>query len=237
MGDDLIAWYETSLENSFNSSEIKNDGSSISKWKDSNKNAVNKNDATQTTDANKPSLYQNVFYNSIPGLRFSGAQYLNFDGTRFAKSSYTVFVVEQRAFAENGYYNSFISSPIRAPSKRLSLGYYGFTDILQSHFSNDTSTTIPSYKAQTPAIHTFVYSNTNGQQYSLNGKNPIASNDKILPLDSYDSANIGYHQGPSQAYYYKGDLAEIIMFKRSLKTEEVEAIESYLGSKYGIPVS
>ena len=34
-----------------------------------------------------------------------------------------------------------------------------------------------------------------------------------------------------------GDLAEIIILKRSLKTEEVKAIENYLGSKYGISVS
>ena len=45
MGDDLIAWYETSLEGSFKESETKTDGSAITLWKDSNKNAVNKNDA------------------------------------------------------------------------------------------------------------------------------------------------------------------------------------------------
>jgi prepilin-type N-terminal cleavage/methylation domain-containing protein len=234
MGDDLIGWFETSLESSFIPSEAKNDNSLITVWKDSNKSAITKNDAKIGVS---PTLVQNVFYNSIPGVRFTGTQYLNFDGKKFAKNSYTVFVVEQRSTGESGHYNSFISSPIRAPSKRLSLGYYGSTGILQSHFSNDTLTTVPSYKAQTQAIHTFMYNNTNGQQYTLNGKNPSASNDKTLPLDSYDSANIGYHQGPSQTYYYKGDIAEIIMFKRSLKTEEVEAIESYLGSKYGIPVS
>jgi hypothetical protein len=146
-------------------------------------------------------------------------------------------VVEQRSTGESGYYNSFISSPIRAASRRLSLGYYGFNQILQSHFSNDLMITVPNYKPQTPAIHTFLFNNTIGKQYTLNGKNPTTPNNQLLPLDSFGSATIGYHQGPTQTYYYKGDLAEIIMFKRSLKTEEVEAIESYLGSKYGIPVS
>jgi hypothetical protein len=51
-------------------------------------------------------------------------------------------------------------------------------------------------------------------------------------LVSFTNSRIGYYIAG-----YIGDLAEIIMFKRSLKTEEVEAIESYLGSKYGIPVS
>jgi prepilin-type N-terminal cleavage/methylation domain-containing protein len=234
MGDDLIAWYETSLEDSFKPSEIKTDASVITLWKDSNKNAVNKNDATAVVS---PTLVQNVFYNSIPGVRFTGSQYLTFNGTKFAKNSYTVFVVEQRSTGESGYYNSFISSNIRAGGKRLSLGYYGSNQILQSHFSNDLQTTVTNYKPQTPSIHTFLFNNTIGKQYTLNGKNPTTPNNQFDPLNSFESATIGYHQGPTQTYYYKGDLAEIIMFKRSLKTEEVEAIESYLGSKYGIPVS
>ena len=81
INNDLIAWYETSLEGSFDASEIKNDGSFITTWKDSNKSVVTKNNATApASTANQPTLVQNVFYNSIPGLRFSGNQYLNFDG-------------------------------------------------------------------------------------------------------------------------------------------------------------
>ena len=235
MGDDLIAWYETSLESSFIPSEAKTDGSLITVWKDSNKSAITKNDAKIGVS---PTLVQNVFYNSIPGVRFTGTQYLNFNGKKFAKNSYTVFVVEQRSTGEANYYNSFISSSIRGWAIRLSLGYYGSNNILQSHFSNDLLTVVPNYKPQTPSIHTFLFNNTIGKQYTLNGKfKYTTSPTQPESLNSYNSATIGYHQGPTQTYYYKGDLAEIIMFKRSLKTEEVEAIESYLGSKYGIPVS
>ena len=235
MGDDLIAWYETSLEGSFKESETKTDGSSITIWKDSNKNAVNKNDATAGVS---PTLVQNVFYNSIPGVRFTGSQYLNFNGTKFAKNSYTVFVVEQRISGKSNNY--FIAGSANSLNSNLVLGYRSQNLITQAHWNNDFDAPIsfPNYSSQNliPRIHTFLFNNSIGKQYTLNGKNPLNQNTNKDPLTSYISARIGFCQ-PCGNQYYVGDLAEIIMFKRSLKTEEVEAIESYLGSKYGIPVS
>jgi prepilin-type N-terminal cleavage/methylation domain-containing protein len=239
LGDDLIAWYETSLEGSFIPSETKNDGSYITLWKDSNKNAVNKNDAFAVTPlniSNQPSLYQNVFYNSIPGLRFSGAQYLNFDGKKFAKNSYTVFVVEQRRSGKSQNY--FIAGGNYEGNGNLHLGYRNNFSITQAHFSNDFDVLniFPAYSASspTPRIHTFLFNNSIGKQYTLNGRFAYTKSPaQLAPLNSFNSARVGLYNG----VFYEGDLAEIIMFKRSLKTEEVEAIESYLGSKYGIPVS
>jgi len=236
MGDDLIAWYETSLEDSFIPSEIKNDGSKISMWKDSNKNAVNKNDANQTTDANKPSLYQNVFYNSIPGLRFLGAQFLNFEGKRFAKNSYTVFVVEQRT--SNKSENIFIGGTNNLVNSNLILGYGSNTSISFAQYANDFTRSTESYKFTIPRIHTFSFNNSIGKSHSINGGS-TATNNPAQPnsLVSFNGAMIARYNPDGNPRVYVGDLAEIIMFKRSLKTEEVEAIESYLGSKYGIPVS
>lgn len=228
MGDDLIAWFETSLESSFIPSESKTDNSLITVWKDSNKSAITKNDAKIGVS---PTLVQNVFYNSIPGLRFSGAQYLNFDGKKFAKNSYTVFVVEQRRSSKN--HNYFIAST--NTSNKL-FGYRSNIQISQSHTNNDFNVTIPGYLSPIPRIHTFLFNNSVGKQYTLNGNNTQTANPSQLnSIDSFDPAKIGYLASVNS--YYEGDIAEIIMFKRSLKTEEVEAIESYLGSKYGIPVS
>ena len=234
MGDDLIAWYETSLEGSFKESETKTDGSAITLWKDSNINAINKNDATAV---GSPTLVQNVFYNSIPGVRFTGSQYFTFNGSKFAKNSYTVFVVEQRSSGKNENY--FIAGATNGTNQNLVLGYRSNSNVLQAHWENDfdVPTSLPNYSAQNPIprIHTFLFNNSIGKQYTLNGKltYTAANPAQLAPLTSFNSARVGLYNG----VYYVGDLAEIIMFKRSLKTEEVEAIESYLGSKYGIPVS
>jgi type II secretory pathway pseudopilin PulG len=238
MGDDLIAWFETSLESSFIPSESKTDNSLITVWKDSNKSAITKNDAKIGVS---PTLVQNVFYNSIPGVRFTGTQYLNFDGKKFAKNSYTVFVVEQRRSGKNENY--FIAGATNGVNQNLVLGYRNNSKVLQAHWGNDfdVPTSLPNYSAQNliPRIHTFLFNNSIGKQYTLNGKYNYADYKqgdaiiKLAPLTSFNSARVGLYNG----VFYEGDLAEIIMFKRSLKTEEVEAIESYLGSKYGIPVS
>jgi prepilin-type N-terminal cleavage/methylation domain-containing protein len=239
INNDLIAWYETSLEGSFKSSELKNDGSYITVWNDSNKSVVTKNNATVATPlntGNQPILIQNVFYNSIPGLRFSGSQYLNFDGTKFAQNSYTVFVVEQRS--SNKSENYFIGGTGSSSNGNLSLGYGSDTSILFSHYSNDFTRSIASYKPQTPIMHTFLFNNTIGKKHSINGGS-IAINTpaQTTSITSFNQAMIGAYNPSGTLKTYVGDLAEIIMFKRSLKTEEIKAIESYLGSKYGIPVS
>jgi type II secretory pathway pseudopilin PulG len=232
MGNDLIAWYETSLESSFLPSEAKTDGSLITVWKDSNKSAITKNDAKIGVS---PTLVQNVFYNSIPGLRFTGTQYLNFNGSKFAKNSYTVFVVEQRRTANSENY--FIAGGTHAVNGNLVLGYGNNNIMIQAHYGNDfpTPNIFAGYSPSsiTPRIHTFLFNNSIGKQYTLNGKTTYKNNpSQTNPLVSFTNSRIGYYIAG-----YIGDLAEIIMFKRSLKTEEVEAIESYLGSKYGIPVS
>ena len=239
ISDDLIAWYETSLEGSFNASEIKNDGSYITAWKDSNKTVVTKNNATVTTPlntANQPILVQNVFYNSIPGLRFSGSQYLKFDGTKFAQNSYTIFLVEQRS--SNKSENYFIGGSGSSSNSNLSMGYGTDTTISFSHYSNDFTRSIASYKPQTPIMHTFLFNDTIGKRHSINGGS-IAINTpaQTTSITSFNLAMIGAYNPSGTLKTYVGDLAEIIMFKRSLKTEEIKAIESYLGSKYGIPVS
>jgi hypothetical protein len=36
--------------------------------------------------------------------------------------------------------------------------------------------------------------------------------------------------------YYDGDIGEIIIFDRALKTEERQSIEKYLGQKWGIKI-
>ena len=237
ISNDLIAWYETSLEGSFDASEIKNDGSFITTWKDSNKSVVTKNNATApASTANQPTLVQNVFYNSIPGLRFSGNQYLNFDGTKFAQNSYTIFLVEQRSSIKSENY--FIGGTGNSANANLSFGYETDTTILFSHYSNNFTRPVASYKPQTPIMHTFLFNNTIGKRHSING-GPIATNSptQTTPITSFNGAMIGGYNPSGTLKTYVGDLAEIIMFKRSLKTEEIKAIESYLGSKYGIPVS
>ena len=220
ISNDLIAWYETSLEGSFDASEIKNDGSFITTWKDSNKSVVTKNNATApASTANQPTL----------------VQYLNFDGSKFAQNSYTIFLVEQRS--SNKSENYFIGGTGNSLNTNLNLGYETDATILFSHYSNNFTRNVASYKPQTTIMHTFLFNNTIGKRHSINGGSIATNSTQTTPITSFNGAMIGGYNPSGTLKTYVGDLAEIIMFKRSLKTEEIKAIESYLGSKYGIPVS
>ena len=237
---DLVAWYETSLESSFESGITKIDGSFVSIWKDNNKDQTLKNDATMSTAANQPRFYNKAFYDSIPGVRFNGTDdFLSFNGTPLVKNSYTIFVVEQRR--SNASQSYFIGGVNAASNSSMHLGYRNDTTITQAHYLNDMdivtsgNLVINSYSIVIPRIHTFFYNNSIGKKYTLNGKfeytNPVA---QTSPLVAFGGAQIARYK---TSLYYNGDIGEIIIFKRSLKTEEIEAIESYLGSKYGISVS
>jgi prepilin-type N-terminal cleavage/methylation domain-containing protein len=232
LSNDLVAWYETSMESSFIKSEIKKDAGSISKWKDNNINAVKKNDATMTNTANQPKLYQNAFYNSIPGLRFDGTSFMDFDLSKIVSSNYVFFIVEKCNI--NLLTNFILGANQVTTNNAINLGYNnGFMRFSHYGNSNNADFSISSLKPNYPAIHTFNFNASFGKRYSINGT-IIGTINQLYPLTSNNLATIGKFGSNS---YYKGDLAEIIIFKRSLKTEEIKAIENYLGSKYGISVS
>lgn len=233
LSDDLIAWFETSLESSFLADEQKNDGLKITKWFDNNKNLNQKNTGTIPANvANQPTYISRAFYDAIPGVRFDGDDYMDFDGSKLIKSSYSIFIVEQRRSNKGG--NWFISGNSGTPNSNLVLGYRSTNASTQAHYYNDIDIALPSYSTPISALHTFIYNNNIGKKYifsslSYKTSNSDNSSGQLNPLTSFNNPKIGNS--------YIGDLAEIIIFKRSLKTEEVNAIRNYLGSKYGIPVS
>jgi hypothetical protein len=238
LNDDVVMWVESSLETSFRESERKKDNSNITIWKDNNKNLLSKNDAiAPTTTANQPKYYENLFYGSIPGVRFDGGQWLTFNSNKLIKSSYTIFVVEQRRSGQNQNY--WIGGTAAAVNGNLHTGYRSNTGICIAHYGNDSdfNSVVPNYNNQLiPRIHTLRYNNLESKKYSLNGADKnVGSSGNNAPLQSFAGASIGAYHAASA--YFIGDIAEIIIFKRSLKTEEIKAIENYLGSKYGITVS
>jgi prepilin-type N-terminal cleavage/methylation domain-containing protein len=238
----LVLWYETCLESSFINSE-RSDGNSVSTWYDNNPNADSKNNATQTTSANQPVFYENVFYNNaLPGLRFNGSSsYMSFNGNNLINNSYTIFIVEQRRSNSNNSDGFFIAGSGSSADTNLHLGYRSQNVITQAHYADDLNySSIANYTSPVPRIHTFVFStsgSTPGKRYWLNGSgNSSATNasatTQTTPLSSYSGSSIGHG-----SQYFNGDIAEIIMFSRSLTSTERLGIEIYLGKKYNIAVT
>lgn len=234
---DLMVWYETSMESSFLFSEEKN-GSTISVWYDNSSNPQ-KTNATQSTSDYKPIFYENIFNGSIPAIRFDGIDdYLSTDLSLLVGASYTVFVVEQRRSSASSM--MFIAGSANSSSPtNIQLGYASNTSITQAHSNTAalTSTyTVSSYSSATPTIHTFWFSTSGGQKYWANGGSSTDADKSSMTtaITSYASSSIGRY---ASSNFFNGDIAEIIIFKRALQTQERQMVETYLSQKYQITIS
>lgn len=237
----LVLWYETSLPESFIATEAL-DGAVISTWYDNNPNAAVKNNAVQVTAGSQPIFYENIFNHAIPAIRFDGSNdFMTFDGSILANTSYTIFVVEQRR--SSGGNNYFIGGTASSTDTNLTLGYSANTTITQDHYSDQITYGIASYASPTPRIHTFVFNNLastsiSGKRYWLNGSgNSSVTNASDTAQTSPITSYVGSGIGRSTSYYFNGDVAEIIIFSRNLTSQERWGIEDYLSKKYGIKVA
>lgn len=244
--NNMILWFETTSEKSFIETEAENTVT-VSEWKDINPTSATKYTVTQSTAGARPTYTTNCM-NSLPCLRFSPTStgdYFPFDGNFLVNSDYTIFVVEQRRSGA-GTYNFFIGGVTSAQNQNLILGYRTVdTKLTFGTYSNDLDATIAAFSASNiiPRIHAFTFSSTTGKTMHLNGalqtlaqaaetpQTPVPT----APITAFAGSSIGYYNA-GVTVYYNGDLCEIIMFNRALKTEERRSIESYLSKKWNIPV-
>lgn len=235
--EDIVAWYETSLETSFAFDEGK-DGFQIGSWNDNNPNAVSRNNAFQTTPSSRPRFYSNFFNKSIPGINFDGIDdFLLFDGSKLIGTSYTIFVVAQRKSGND--FLMFLGGGDSTNNGNLNIGYSSNNTVRQSHFGLQNDFAVASFSGNIELIHTFSFNIIDGQRYWLNGNSNIndtpddSDSGFLSPLASYNGAAIGRYL----SNYFQGDIAEIIIFSRSLPQDERKSVESYLSQKYGIAIS
>ncbi len=231
--DGLVGWWETSLPSSFGSLEWQ-DGDSIAVWYDRSRENLVKNNATQPTSANQPKIYSNVFNKVIPALRFDGSNdYFNFDGSGLIRSGYSIFIVEQRRSNKNANY--IIAGSGNGFYTNLHIGYRSNAQFTQAHFGEDLNITVPGYSSPIPAIHNLCFDNSNGKQYYRNKfTSPTAIHAGINTISQFPNSRIGAYD---LSYFFNGDLAEIIIFKRKLIKGERMAVMRYLSKKYDIPLS
>jgi prepilin-type N-terminal cleavage/methylation domain-containing protein len=227
----LMTWYETSLARSFSENQRENNAK-ISVWNDINPNSEYTNNATQSTDANRPTYITNRFNDAIAGIFFDGNDFLNYNGTKLVNSGYSVFIVERRMAGND--LATMIGGATTAPNSNLILAYRSNTIITQAHYANDIDIAVPGYSSPITRIHSFFYNRSYGKKYWLNGGiNPDGANaSQTTGVLDYSNAWIGRYIG----YFFYGDIAEIIFYNRSLKTEERVAVEDYLSKKYNVVI-
>ncbi len=227
----LLIWYETTMENSFNEADLAS--GNINTW-------ININPTVKTNNALAgvaPTYTKNAM-NGLPALRFNGStQFLTFDGTGIVNSDYTIVVVEQRRSSQPANY--FIGGI----NGDFSIGYSETTTVIfDTNDGNIQLFTVPAYSSPIPKINIFRFSSitsiTDNRDYYLNGTlmpwysfgTPILN----AVTDVYDGAQIGRNW---DVFYYNGDIGEIIIFNKYLNDDERKSVEKYLSQKWSITIS
>lgn len=237
----LVTWLDATSEFAFENDEDQ-DGYTVSTWKDINPQSVTKNNATQSTLALKPT-YKESCINGLPCINFNSENNQNFDIdlSDLANSNSTIFIVEQRRSGKDEAY--IISGEDADVGKNLMIGYKTETRFAAGHdtvLAGYSDPNVPVYTSPTARIYSYMFnsSSDNGMFMYLNGENMnLFSAEDPEPktvLTEYPSPHIG---GSSETGYYEGDICEIIIFNKALRDKDRQAIERYLGKKWGVKIT
>lgn len=244
--NNLALWLEATSDNSFATGTAgtytnvpkPDNNDAIGRWNDGNPKVITKINALQATGANQPNYITNSI-NGLPALRFTNAASTNLsaalDINYTVNPNMTFFIVFKRIGSaadqciighDNGSWDRFICAKHSAiaGSGGVSNGA-AFSTVANINSANITLISL--------ILQNSVSSGSNAY---LNG-GTATSFTESHGNSGYTSLGIGSIAAAAVGASFDGDIGEIIIFDRALKTEERQSIEKYLGQKWGIKIS
>lgn len=220
------------------------DGDPIEVWVDQSGqgnnallNVFNQSERPPVLDASNPGAA------GQPTVRFNGrtilgsgvvqGNALELDLRGLAGSDYTIFVVNARdGFALANFY---IAGATFAANQNLILGYEQPGLLRQAHFVNDLDAIVPVYTG-TPlwVIDTFRFDQSVGRQLYQDGI-LLNTDANVIPLLGNEGTTLGHFRAYLDAYWFRGDLAEVVVYDRALTDDERRRVEAELARRYGRP--
>ena len=236
----LNLWLETTLEKSFNESESSN-SSTLTKWFDINPQSTFKNDAYQNSITRAP-IYN--FNETLPLVNFNGAndgQYFNLPDNTIPSgdSAFTIFLAFRLAKdAAIKNHDILVAGQWINPITLIRLD--NNTGLKFTNFTGGGTSTVygpqtSNQQLATLALFTASYKNT-GQRFILGHVNGVQS----FQVNVADARAIGsvlnLIGGNSWVNfeYFRGDIAELVIFSKFLNDEERKSVESYIMKKWSI---
>ncbi len=234
----MVLWLESTSDSSLIPSEA-SDSSPVSTWYDINPTNINKLVFTQSNTSYQPA-YSASSINGLPSLKFDGSSdyfEISYD-VNLNPSAFTVFAVTR--IIDASAYGAIFSS--RVASSFSGYMFYAAPTTPQAFQiwlgngstwgnSGTVSSTISLNK---PTVMSATFDGSSLTLYS-NGTSAGAVS-RALTTTSSSNFRIGAGKNESATpdYYLNGYLGELIIFDRSLKTEERQSIEKYLSQKWGV---
>jgi len=220
-------WIESSLAELFLGEELST-GDAITSWVD---NSPNKTSISISSVGSGPTYSNSI--NNIQAVQFdanSDSNYLQINNAAFLNgTNYTIFIVEKRMAT-----NSIVNNYLLGEAASFSIGYESGTSIIQSHSESssvDNTANIESLSSYSnkPRVLSFTHSSTDGNEIFINATlaNEDSTSNATTHLSSLTTLAIG--KG------YNGEIGEIVMFDRKLKSVERKEVENYLSDKWNSP--
>lgn len=249
----LVAWWETTSEESFLSSET-GKGLLVSSWTDISPQTTVRNIATQVTDASKPT-YDDGAINGLPALLFKRTNddvgtYLALPyNSAMQPSQLTVFAVVK--LKSDSTTDGAIFSARNMVSSMSGYTLYSLyssnLNVVQlwlhsgASFGNDSplTGTISSNTAQViSATYDGAIMNLYGNGISTGAPQTRPYTPSLTAVFRIGIGSSGDGSSSSAVKYpFDGHIGEIIIYNRALKTDERKDVEKYLGKKWGVAVS
>ncbi len=241
----LVLWVESTSDASFDSTET-DDAVTITNWYDINPQNSLKNSFTATT---KPAYALNAI-NGLPAIKFNGSSTImtssNF--SNIITGSVTVFAVVKLPA-------SVAAQPLIGKRVGSSANFQFGTGTSAAGWQFCDNTCSTNYAAGSNAavsangayVASVVYTGTSaagtststGISFFQNGafSNTITTTTATTTSPSTSVAGSLTLGGDGIGGFFGGHIGEVIIFDRAIKKEERQAIEGYLGKKWGIKVN
>ena len=208
-------------------------GSKVARWDD---RSANDNDALQNTDGNRPTFVL-VGQNNRPTVRFTGGSKHYMDLIDESKldvgASFTILFVAKStsgvAFGKGGGYHEVISFSMYGSVKRYR--FWNTTGQGTIYLDSSDTDNAGTFQRRCMAANGSTlqwYVNNVAGNYESQGSHSI-NNDRAFRIGGRDIGN------PDNMAPFTGDIAELVVYNRTLNATERGQLESYFYDKWFRP--
>ena len=214
----LALWLDAADDTTFSYSS----GTTVSQWRD--KSGLN-NHSSQATVGNQPS--RSTFQNSRKTVNFDGTNdFLDGTSALTLANGYTAFTIVKSS--ATGERDIITSTPYVQ-----SADFYLYQQASSGKLGNWSNV----YTSNPISLNVWYLFSTNvssvgSETLYLNGSSQTSNSRSLTNTRGY---RVGaYDTGSSSGEYWSGEIAEILIFNRSLSSTEMKQVHTYLGQKWGI---
>lgn len=239
----LALWLESTSEKSFSTGtttltdvDQPEEGDTIGRWNDLNPQSTYKNSVVQATLGSQP-LYVTKGLNGLPAIKFDGTNSVMTGDLSMSGTAYTAFAVVTTGSTFEGI--KAIFGPSAAGGMSWNVQADGTMGIASSGLSYQGGGAISSSALEVNKNYILNYkwlNETDILAFRINGIADASGDSANLDFVAGATFRLGAEQPAISEIKWNGYIAEIIIFERALKNEEIDSIEKYLSKKWGIKI-